>query len=56
MIKFQRSLRGGFQSRLSSRAAATIKGERTKKDERVEIYNRMRYLFIECFYSDCFYL
>ena len=31
MIKFQRSLRGGFQSRLSSRAAATIKGERTKK-------------------------
>ena len=56
MIKFQRRLRGGFQSRLSSRATATVKGERTKKDERVEIYNRMRYVFIECFYSDCFYL
>ena len=56
MIKFQRSLRRGFQSRLFSRATATVKGERTKKDERIEIYNRTRYVFIECFYSDCFYL
>ena len=31
MIKFQRRLRGGFQSRLSSRATATVKEQKKMK-------------------------